>query len=219
VDVYAALLEEITTWSAPPGAALREEDLAARLGVSRTPVREALARLRADGLVEQRPGQIATVAPVGVDTTVAVYQARDALESYAVQLAARSVRRDLFTPLQASYAAFADTRDEDRSSDRLFALTDDFDDALGQAVANPYLLGPLQSTRAALVRLRRLAALHPTRMTEAARQRAAECHAIATGDAETAGRLSHDRIGASLQHVLETLAADRAAPFVPPPLG
>lgn len=215
-DAYATLLDEITTWRLAPGSPLREEHLASRLGVSRTPVREALARLRSEGLVEQQPGQIATVAPVGIDSTIAVYQARDALESYAVQLAARSAQRTLFEPLRDAYAALAE--DTGGRTDELYRVSDEFDDAVRRAVPNPYLLGPLEVSRVALLRLRRLAALDPARLAAAARQRADECRAIVAGDAAAAGRLSHERIEASLQHAVSALLDGRTAPYVTPTL-
>ena len=212
IDVYSTLLARITSWDLPPGSPLREEELAANLSVSRTPVREALARLRSDGLVEQRSGQIATVSDVGVDDTVAVYQARDALETYAVQLAARSPQRSLFAPLASDYDRFAGQAEgADQPTDRLYAISDEFDLALLRAVPNSYLLGPLQATRAALLRLRRLSALDPARLAAAARQRADECRAIAAGDADEAARISHDRIQASLHHTIGVLLDGRIA--------
>ncbi|MCG8917171.1 GntR family transcriptional regulator [Actinokineospora sp. PR83] len=216
IDVYSKLLADITSWELPPGSPLREEELAAHLGVSRTPVREALARLRSDGLVEQRSGQIARVSPVGLDDTVAVYQARDALETYAVQLAARSSQRSLFAPLASGYDRFAEQAPRtDELTDRLYALSDEFDQALLRAVPNGYLLGPLQATRAALLRLRRLSSFAPSRLTVAARQRADECRAIAAGDAESAGRLSHERIQSSLHHVISALLDGQTARVLP----
>ena len=59
--VYEALLEMIVTLELPPGERLVESDLAGRLGVSKTPVREALAMLESDGLVEATPYRGATV--------------------------------------------------------------------------------------------------------------------------------------------------------------
>ena len=54
---YSALRTEILEWHLAPGTVLAEVEQAARLGVSRTPLREALARLSADGLVESLPGR------------------------------------------------------------------------------------------------------------------------------------------------------------------
>lgn len=59
--VYEALLEMIVTLELPPGERLVESDLAGRLGVSKTPVREALAMLESDGLVEATPYRGASV--------------------------------------------------------------------------------------------------------------------------------------------------------------
>jgi DNA-binding GntR family transcriptional regulator len=59
--VYDALMEMIVSLELPPGERLVESDLAGRLGVSKTPVREALALLEADGLVESTPYRGASV--------------------------------------------------------------------------------------------------------------------------------------------------------------
>lgn len=58
---YRRLLQDIRAGSLPPGTRLRETELAERLGISRTPVREAIRQLEADGLVIHLPRQGATV--------------------------------------------------------------------------------------------------------------------------------------------------------------
>lgn len=63
--VYAALLDAIISGELAPGARLRDQELAARLGVSRTPVREALQRLEDEGLVETSPRASTRVSPLG----------------------------------------------------------------------------------------------------------------------------------------------------------
>jgi DNA-binding GntR family transcriptional regulator len=62
---YDALRQEIVSLSLAPGAPLDEASLIAHLGLSRTPVREALVRLAGDGLVELLPNRGARVAPMG----------------------------------------------------------------------------------------------------------------------------------------------------------
>lgn len=64
---YQALRAEILDWSLPPGAGLGEVEQAERLGISRTPVREALSRLVADGLAEQAPGRGTVVADLSME--------------------------------------------------------------------------------------------------------------------------------------------------------
>lgn len=62
---YGELLDAIVTGDLPPGAPLRVDALATRLGTSRTPVREALRRLVDEGLVEVRPRSATRVASLG----------------------------------------------------------------------------------------------------------------------------------------------------------
>ncbi|HYC05111.1 MAG TPA: GntR family transcriptional regulator [Azospirillaceae bacterium] len=78
-----------------PGARLKEEELASRVGVSRTPVREALRRLNAEGLVDFVPNQGAFVASWSDHELDDIFRLRSLLEGHAAELAARSA-----TPVQ-----------------------------------------------------------------------------------------------------------------------
>ena len=75
-QVYAAIRERITSGSLARGARIHQEDLAEELGVSRTPVREALRRLAAEGLVEMRTNRGARVADIDQAGMRASYEAR-----------------------------------------------------------------------------------------------------------------------------------------------
>lgn len=88
-SVYERLLDEIRSGKLPPGARLRETELAARLGISRTPVREAIRRLEADGLVEHQPRLGASLRRLGHDEVMELYAMRVLLEGEAARLAAR----------------------------------------------------------------------------------------------------------------------------------
>ncbi len=78
--VYDALLEMIVSLELPPGERLVESDLAGRLGVSKTPVREALALLEADGLVESTPYRGASVRWLSMNESEEQGYLVDALE-------------------------------------------------------------------------------------------------------------------------------------------
>ena len=80
---YQALLEEIVDGTLAPGTALAEVEQSVRLGVSRTPLREALARLRKDGLIEQQRGRGLTVTEISLDDIVELYELRQPLEQQA----------------------------------------------------------------------------------------------------------------------------------------
>jgi DNA-binding GntR family transcriptional regulator len=85
--VYPRLKRLILTARIMPGTALAERDLAAQLGVSRTPVREAIARLVAEGLVHRRTGRGHFVPRLGAREAGELYAVREALEVLAVRLA------------------------------------------------------------------------------------------------------------------------------------
>lgn len=89
-DVYQRLLEAIASGDLRPGERLREVDLAHRLNVSRTPVREALKDLESDGLVEHLPRVGASIKALSYAEVVELYEMRAVLEGVAARLAARS---------------------------------------------------------------------------------------------------------------------------------
>src|ERR687894_286250 len=71
--VYKALLQAIRTGQIKPGDRIREEDVAQSLGVSRTPVREALQQLQARRLIEMAPGRGIVVVELNVQQVMELY--------------------------------------------------------------------------------------------------------------------------------------------------
>jgi DNA-binding GntR family transcriptional regulator len=88
-QVYAAIRERISSGSLARGSRVHQEDLAEELGVSRTPVREALRRLAAEGLVEMRTNRGARVADIDQGSMRGAYEARLVVEPGAARLAAQ----------------------------------------------------------------------------------------------------------------------------------
>ena len=86
-QVYDYLRQEILADAYPPGAPLPEQTLAQQLNVSRVPVREALRRLAAEGLVTLRPRQGACVSTFSPQQFLDAYRVREALEDLAIKLA------------------------------------------------------------------------------------------------------------------------------------
>ncbi|MBV1700040.1 MAG: GntR family transcriptional regulator, partial [Hyphomicrobiales bacterium] len=88
---YAAIYEALTDGRLRPGEHLSEERLAREIGVSRTPVREALRRLSAEGFVEFLPNQGGKVPFLSVDDVIEIFDLRVILESYAASIAASKI--------------------------------------------------------------------------------------------------------------------------------
>jgi DNA-binding GntR family transcriptional regulator len=136
-QVYDAIRDRITNGSLPRGARVHQEDLAEELGVSRTPVREALRRLAAEGLVEMRTNRGARVADIDQGGMRGAYDARLVVEPGAARLAAG---RRLPEPLARMRAAVAAQRRSLRSVERSFDANREFHLALVAASGNDYLL-------------------------------------------------------------------------------
>jgi len=86
--VYATLREMILSMELPPGTRLKDIDLAQRLGVSNTPLREAMRLLAADSLVETIPRRGTVVKSLTAEESGLLYEIREALEVLATRLAA-----------------------------------------------------------------------------------------------------------------------------------
>lgn len=99
-EVYAALRAGIVSLQFKPGSMIQEESLARQLGVSRTPIREALRRLAQEGLVQTVPKKGTIVAGISLNDIREVFQIRLALEPLATRLAASTVSRPECTALR-----------------------------------------------------------------------------------------------------------------------
>lgn len=97
-QAYNILLSRISTGEYPPGHVLRELDLVTQLGVSRTPIREALLRLSEYGLVSLK-GRGARVRQITRDEVIHIYQVRRVLESAAISLACGRLTPEDFADL------------------------------------------------------------------------------------------------------------------------
>lgn len=211
---YRALRDEIVELALPPGTVLAEVEQAARLGVSRTPVREALGRLVADGLVTQQGGRGLVVAELGFERIAELYEVREALEVQAARLAAERREPAEFARLERELldaARLIDDDDPARAS--YYALVDLLDAAIDAAVRNDYLVTSLRALRTHLARIRRVAAGRPERLARAAEEHLQILRAILDGDAALAEAATRVHLRNALRDLREQTAA--AAPESP----
>ena len=96
-----------------PGQRLKEEELARELGISRTPVREALLMLQAEGLVDAVPNRGAVVSSHDAEDLEDLYQLRALLEGHAARRAAMNVTHETIADLWASCERFEGLADGD----------------------------------------------------------------------------------------------------------
>jgi DNA-binding GntR family transcriptional regulator len=206
---YASLRDDILNWRIAPGTALSETELALRLGVSRTPLRAALARLALEGLVDTSRGRTGVVPDVSAESIAELFELREALELQAARLAAR--RRDpaIFAELADSFAHATQTLAEG-GTEAYYAVVARFDHEMDEAVGNTALRNALESVRVHLVRARRMAQDNPDRLLRAAAEHRLICEAVRDGDAELAASATAVHLRGSLTTITEMLR-DRAA--------
>jgi DNA-binding GntR family transcriptional regulator len=136
--VYRTLRDEIVFLELPPGAPVREVDVAKRLGVGRTPVREALQRLAMNYLVELLPGRGAFVTPISLPDLVKITEIRVNLEGFAAASAAAratAAERETLRGLREQIMRLT----EDTPRDTLIRLDQDVHRAIYDATHNAFL--------------------------------------------------------------------------------
>ncbi|MEV8274694.1 GntR family transcriptional regulator [Microbacterium sp. NPDC077184] len=205
---YTELLRQIQVGALPPGTVLGEVEQASRLGVSRTPLREALRRLASDGLVVQQSPRMTVVSDIDVDDIRSLFEVRRALEETAARLAARHGDPAVFAALSADFARAAPAEGSERED--YYALIARFDAAVDAAAANDYLTAALRTVRTHLGRVRRLARDNPERLAASVAEHRVIADAIAAGDPELAAHATHLHLHHALTSVLTALSADPA---------
>jgi DNA-binding GntR family transcriptional regulator len=208
---YNILRDEILGWQLAPGTILGEVEQSTRLGVSRTPLREALSRLSADGLVEAQAGRGLVVTATSVESVVELFEVREALEAKAAALAAE--RRDpaVFERLRTEFLESASLL-ADPSRHGYYDLVRRFDDAMDEAVGNAYLVSELASLRTHLVRIRRLSHDNTERLVAAAAEHLLIVDAIIAGDADLARSATTVHLHRSLHNILDTAESGQLIP-------
>jgi DNA-binding GntR family transcriptional regulator len=186
-DVVCAMLRElIISGELGAGVPLRQRDLAARFGVSQTPVREALRRLESEGLVVNDPHRGATVTG-NADAVEDNSQIRAVLEPLGARLAARSVTDEQLARLRALNDEMMSLPEGD---DRYGALNRDFHFTIYEAAASPVLLSMMRLLWQAMPVGPKVTRPH----RESAAQHQELIEALAARDAERAAAITASHI-------------------------
>ena len=207
---YRKLLDEIVGGVLPAGTVLGEVEQSERLGVSRTPLREAFNRLVADGMLNSESGRGVVVSQLSLETVTELYEVREGLEEQAARLAAQRADREVFKKLWDEFEnSKALILGGEIGANIFYELNAKFDDAIDEAIQNPYMVATLKNVRNHMARVRKLARSNPARLLEAASETQLIVEAIATGDAALAAHAthvhlhkSHSRVSAAVREQL-----------------
>lgn len=201
---YFAVLESIRSGHYRPGDRLREEEVGERLALSRTPVREALRRLEADGIIEHRARIGAVVRELSHGEVVELYEMRVVLERTAAEFAAKH-------GTDAEFDTLDDLNDqielERESPARAAAINQDFHKGLYLAGRNRFLLEAARGLNNSLLLLGPTTFTDPERIDVVVKQHRDIVSALRQGDIEAAGATAEAHLQTSLRRRIRALHA------------
>jgi DNA-binding GntR family transcriptional regulator len=214
-QVHAQLKEQIELGELAPGTSLSELWLVERTGASRTPVREALRRLAAEGLVDLAPRLGARVSRVSAQSVRNLFEFRQLLEPAAIRQATEAAAtdpavRDVFAEMRAGFAQIQRRSPSQERSRAFYELADRFDWAIIDATRNEHLRRAIAELRPHTARLRNLSHLDPKRTEVSVGEHLAICDALLAGDGDAAADLIAEHLAQSLRTIFRNLAQPTA---------
>jgi DNA-binding GntR family transcriptional regulator len=209
--VHRRLKEEIELGELAPGTPLSELSLVERTGASRTPVREALRRLAAEGLVDLVPRQGARVSRVSLQSVRDLFDFRAMLEPAAVRQATEATATDpalrrSFTAMRSEFARIQKRAPTQARARDFYAVADRFDWAVIGATRNEHLRRTIAELRPHTARLRNLSHVDPSRVDVSVAEHLVICDALLRGDADEAAARTADHLIGSLETIFRNLA-------------
>lgn len=199
---YQRIIEAVQAGSYVPGDRLRETEVAARVGLSRTPVREALRRLEAEGIVEHSPRVGAVIRRLGHNELVELYEMRTVLERTAAEMAAKHASPAEIDVLDSRNAQIALCTDNPA---RAAALNQAFHQGLYLAARNRFLLESARALNHALMLMGPTTLAGSERLEVVTGQHTEILQGLRAGDPDRAGDAAEAHLQTSLRHRLELL--------------
>lgn len=173
-----------------PGERLREPELASQLGVSRTPLREALLLLDSEGFIQVHPRRGAIVSPISARDATETYQVKGALEALAARLACGQITPAHITRLEEinrEIESAIDVGSEDHA--KILRLNAEFHHTLSDAAGNEKLSQYIRLLRSQVLRYNYIYLSTLSHLADSVREHAAIIVALKDSDADGVERL------------------------------
>ena len=206
-EVVEVIRDRIYEGAYPPGAPLRQEQLATELDVSRTPLREALRMLEREGLVRVAPGRGLRVVTADLRALLDAYEVREMIDGVAARLSARrrdaAVAEHLQAILAKQAAALAPWTPPAYTAGNV-----EFHRAIVEASRNEHVVAQLPLVRMTSQIFTPLKLLDERRAATAVLEHHAIAEAIASGDETAAEQLARRHIQTTIQSLRQRLRLD-----------
>lgn len=200
--VFESLRGAIISGTLKPGERLMEVQLAEKLGVSRTPIREAIRKLELEGLVVMMPRRGAYVADFSIKDITDVLEIRASLEGLASALAALRITEDEIEELEMTAVRFNQAIEEG-DFDKIVQLDIDFHDIIFKATRNEKLMQINNNLREQVQRFRIMYINKSNKSKELADQHYAIAEAISSRDMDLAEKLAKNHIENAENYILK----------------
>jgi DNA-binding GntR family transcriptional regulator len=207
-EASRAIREVILTGELPPGSQLRQADLAQKMRISRTPLREALMKLEQEGLIAVLPRRGFRVVELKLEEAIELYELREMLDGLAARLAAERAANDVLEVLAALINKMEKcVRQHDTHGWLIHHGA--FHEEIFKASRNSRLMGLMANIRLSIQRFHPLLLSTQDRLKKAFREHDEIFGAIRSRDPNTAERLARRHI-ASARDIIIKLSQDEA---------
>ncbi|MGE5390650.1 MAG: GntR family transcriptional regulator [Deltaproteobacteria bacterium] len=205
--VLEAIREAIINGTLKPRERLMEIQLAEELGVSRTPIREALRNLELEGFIVMVPRKGAFVADMTFKDIADIFEIRAALEGLAAALAAERVTDEELEGMERHLVEKADAIARG-DMERLVEVDTGFHESIYKASRNERLQGIINNLREQIQRFRATSLAYPGRMKQSLEEHRAIVEAIHARDAVLARQVTQEHIENAEQSMIESIKKD-----------
>lgn len=199
--VYQQLRRQILAGDIAGGTPLNQDEIAARLRVSRTPVRQAFLRLGSDGLITNRPNRHSVVTSLTAHDILQLFEIRAVLEGFAASLATRNLDKRTLKQLESRVAVLESS--QATTSRRWVNLHDEFHQVLCTLAGRPLLTESVHAVRQRVVPYLRLYLTANKGAEIRGYEHQTLLDVIATGDPDAADRAMREHVMSAGNAVVE----------------
>ncbi|HOB12231.1 MAG TPA: GntR family transcriptional regulator [Syntrophomonadaceae bacterium] len=208
--VLDAIREAIINGTLKPRERLMEIQLAEELGVSRTPIREALRKLELEGFIVMVPRKGAYVADISFKDIADVFEIRAALEALAAGLAAERITDEELEEMERLVAEKAESI-ANQDMERLVKVDTLFHEAIYKASRNQRLTSMISNLREQIQRYRTTSLAYPGRMQRSLEEHRSIVEAIQSRDPQIAQQVAREHIENAENSMIEAIKKDGLA--------
>lgn len=200
--VYNSIRDKILSGDYHEHEELKENALATELGVSRTPVREALRQLELEGLVNIIPNKGASVTGITKKDIHDIYIIRSYLEGLCAKWACENITNTQIESLE-EILYLSDFHARRSHFEQMVELDNKFHDLIYKASGSKILNHVLSDFHQYVERVRKITLARPYRAEQSSKEHAAIVEAIKKRDGELAETLAHEHIMNTIQNIIE----------------